>query len=387
MSQLSEDAHRVLSSTVARLANKGVRKIMITSSGPGEGKSTITAALGRNLARFGRQGIVLVDVDTIRTTLHRHFQLDNRRGLGELLEEVYHVDLARESPDQFGVGDWIELLRAQTKTGKLEIMEGDEAFSILFTKGRISSLFASRGPTGGTLGEILHGQGQISEQQRAAALRVQAEGGHPLGEVLRGLGYIQAGDLNAALELQVKDRLHRILTMRQPRCRFSETAEAYLPAFSGRLPSDPDGTDIDRFLGGMVGSYLKQPYLSSQVPSYLRDTELDNLKILTSGALTYDLGDTHFSSPFALALSRLAKSFDVVLIDAPPVAFDSATAALSPLMDGVILTVKADGLDAHVIQSAKERLVESGANLLGVVLNQVRLYKDEALPYYRNAIR
>jgi len=44
-------------------------------------------------------------------------------------------------------------------------------------------------------------------------------------------------------------------------------------------------------------------------------------------------------------------------------------------------------LNAGVIQQAKEHLVRSGANIRGVVLNQVDLFKDEALPYYHSVYR
>ncbi|TMQ57779.1 MAG: hypothetical protein E6K76_09625 [Candidatus Eisenbacteria bacterium] len=387
MSETSALAHRVLSSSVARLVAAGARKIMITSSAAGEGKSTIAAELGRNLAQSGRMGIALVDADTIRPTLHRLFHMDNRRGLGELLGEVYHMDLSRENPDQFGVGDWIELIRAQSKTGKLQISEDGEEFSVIFNKGLVSSLSDRRGELDGLLGEILVRQGRISEEQRDAALRVKEEGSHPLGGVLRGLGYLETGELDAALELQLKNRLHRILTLRQPRYSFAETVEAYLPASSGRLLAKADGTGIDRFVLGMVGDYLKHPYLSSQVPSYLKDTPIENLKVLTCGGPAFDLRDSYFSVPFTMVIDRLAKSYDVVLIDSAPVAFDSPTGSLAPTVDGVLLVVGADGLQVSVIQKAKEQLQRSGANLLGVVLNRVDLLKDEAAHYYHSAYR
>src|SRR6185295_1546968 len=111
MKSVGDEAFRVLASSVARLVDQGKRSIMITSSGPGEGKSTITAALARRLARSGRLGVAVVDADTVRPRQHDLFQIENRRGLGELLHDVYHVDLSRENPDQFGVGDWIELIR------------------------------------------------------------------------------------------------------------------------------------------------------------------------------------------------------------------------------------------------------------------------------------
>ena len=374
MSETSALAHRVLSSSVARLVAAGARKIMITSSAAGEGKSTIAAELGRNLAQSGRMGIALVDADTIRPTLHRLFHMDNRRGLGELLGEVYHMDLSRENPDQFGVGDWIELIRAQSKTGKLQISEDGEEFSVIFNKGLVSCLSDRRGELDGLLGEILVRQGRISEEQRALFV-ADAQIVLSQGEILLG-GFAKPFN-----------RLHRILTLRQPRYSFAETVEAYLPASSGRLLAKADGTGIDRFVLGMVGDYLKHPYLSSQVPSYLKDTPIENLKVLTCGGPAFDLRDSYFSVPFTMVIDRLAKSYDVVLIDSAPVAFDSPTGSLAPTVDGVLLVVGADGLQVSVIQKAKEQLQRSGANLLGVVLNRVDLLKDEAAHYYHSAYR
>ena len=382
MKSIGEEAFRVFSSSVARLVSQGKRTILITSSGPGEGKSTITAALARKLARSRHLGVAVVDADTVRPKLHDLFQVENRRGLGELLHDVYHVDLSRENPDQFGVGDWIDLIRAQSRTGKLEIYEGSDEFSILFNKGKVSSLIDHPGQEGSFLGELLVSQGRISEEQRASALRVQEEGSHPLGEVLQGLGYIEPGELEAVLQSQFKERLHKILTMRQPRYRFSEMVRAYLPAAAGSPAGDSNGSCIDRFVVGVAGDYLKQPYLSSQVPGYLKDAGMENLKVLTCGERSYDLCNPHFASPFGMVIDRLAKRFDVVLVDSPPVAFDSATASLARTVDGVLLVVNANELNVGVIQQAKEHLVRSGANILGVVLNQVDLFKDEALPYY-----
>lgn len=387
MKSAGEEALRVLASSIARLVSKGKRTILITSSGPGEGKSTITAALARKLARSGRLSVAIIDADTMRPKLHTLFGLDNRRGLGELLDDVYHVDLKEENPDQFGVGDWIELIRAQRRTGKLQVSEGAQEFSIIFNKGKVSSIADHAGQEQSLLGAMLVTQGRITEAQCASALRVQEEGSHPLGQVLQGLGYLVASDLDLVLGLQLQHRLHKILTLRQPRYRFAEMVEAYLPAASSSPAHDSNGSGIDRQVAGTAGDYLKQPYLSSQVPGYLKDSQMENLKVLTCGERFVDLSDAHFASPFAMVIDRIAKRFDVVLLDSPPVAFDSPTASLARIVDGVVLVVKADGLNVGVIQQAKEHLVRSGATLLGVVLNQVDLSKDEAVPYYHRAYR
>src|SRR5262245_37152396 len=138
--RVSESYFDSLAASVHEHVHRGTRTIMVTSAGSGEGKSTITAGLGRALARSGRHSVCIVDTDRYRPTLHTHFKLDNKRGLGELLKELYHLDIGRETPGQFGVGDWLEILHAQSKSGELVVADGDQKFRLLIHKGRIRSV-------------------------------------------------------------------------------------------------------------------------------------------------------------------------------------------------------------------------------------------------------
>ena len=61
--------------------------ILVTSSGPGEGKSTTAANLALVMAQAGRQ-VVLVDADLRRPTLHRFFDLPNGQGLTTALLDL-----------------------------------------------------------------------------------------------------------------------------------------------------------------------------------------------------------------------------------------------------------------------------------------------------------
>jgi Mrp family chromosome partitioning ATPase len=347
-------AYRVFSSSIARQISNGVRKILITSSGPGEGKSTITARLGESLARSDRLRVAIVDADAFRPTLHKFFQLDYRRGLGELLGDICDVDLNGDNSKQFGIGDWIELIRAQARTGRFQVSEGSEEFSIIFNKGRVSSVPDRQG-------------------QRDFALRAQEEGGRPLGEA----------ELDAATQLELNKRLRRMLALPKPQYRFLAAPQAQSDTGS-RPPTLSSATGIDRLILGMVGDELNQPYLSRQVSAYLKNTSMPNLKILTCGERATDL---YLAEPFVTVVDRLAKCFDAVLIDAAPVAFDTSTSLLAPTIDGVLLVVKADGFDVGVIQRAKDQLQRSGANLLGVALNQVDLPREAAFPYYQGSSR
>jgi capsular exopolysaccharide synthesis family protein len=57
--------------------------ILITSPGPGEGKTTMTANLGVVLAQ-NNQRVIIVDCDLRRPQLHRLFRVPNHTGLGDL---------------------------------------------------------------------------------------------------------------------------------------------------------------------------------------------------------------------------------------------------------------------------------------------------------------
>jgi capsular exopolysaccharide synthesis family protein len=80
-------------------AGQEIRTLAVTSSGPGEGKSTVTANLGAALAQAG-YAVAVVDADLRRPTLHKIFGIQNDRGLTNLLARPnldWH-DVARAEP-------------------------------------------------------------------------------------------------------------------------------------------------------------------------------------------------------------------------------------------------------------------------------------------------
>jgi len=375
--------YKSLASAVQRFAAQGKRRLLLTSSGPGEGKSTITAELGRTLARSGRMNVAMIDTDRFNPSVHRMFGLENGRGLGDLLTEIVQFDLQREDPQQFGVGDWLEFLHLQSRNGRLRITEGTVAFVLTVSKGAVISVLEENAPEERRLGGLLVSRGHLTSAQLEEALRVQAELKRPLGDVIVRLGYVAPEDLQATLRAQFTERLRRILTMRIPHCVFTESSDGYFSASAGRQFDYANGSGIDTHVVQQISGYLKRPFLAGQVMGYLRDTHLENLKVMTSGTAPYDLVDSASAAPFLYVLDHLSRAFDVVLIDSPPVAVASPAETIAPEVDGVIMVVKAEGLDVQVIQRAKELLEKAGANLLGAVLNQVDLRQaDPSLHYY-----
>lgn len=64
---------------------------VITSGGPGEGKTTLSANLAIAMATIG-QRVLLIDADLRRARLHSVFGLDNRSGLSDLLTSTDSLD-------------------------------------------------------------------------------------------------------------------------------------------------------------------------------------------------------------------------------------------------------------------------------------------------------
>jgi Mrp family chromosome partitioning ATPase len=354
---------------VEGLADNGVHTILVTSSTHGEGRSSVVARVGRALSSGGGTSVLVVEADQASPATHRAFGVTGSRGLSDLLEEVYWTDLARENPDQFGLGDWIEILRAQRRSGDLEVKEDGERHVVKVVKGTIHSVSSDQERAKRRLGEILLDRERISAKQRDDALRIHEGTGRSFGDVIRSLRWVSDEDLTEALRIQLVDRFAALMAMRQPECRFLEVAEAHLPATGGR--STAVGTDlVDRALLGPMRRYLRRPFLTSQIPSYVSDTSLENLKVLTSGRRDVDLLAPRFLRPFDLLIQHMAQIFDVVLIDAPPVSRVGLTGALAGLVDGVVMVVKANGIRMDDARRAVDELKRSGANVLGVILNQ-----------------
>lgn len=67
---------------IARVAGDGFNTVLVTSSGPGEGKSTTAANLALSFARSGVH-TVIVDLDMRSPTIHKLLGLSNKRGISD----------------------------------------------------------------------------------------------------------------------------------------------------------------------------------------------------------------------------------------------------------------------------------------------------------------
>ena len=104
----------------------------------------------------------------------------------------------------------------------------------------------------------------------------------------------------------------------------------------------------------------------------VRDTSFQGLTFLPAGRDTDDIADLIGSDRMRGLLATLSESFDMIIIDTPPVLAVADAVALGPLVDGVVLVVGAGTTDRHAVEQAVGHLRSGGARVVGAVLNDSR---------------
>jgi len=97
---------------------------------------------------------------------------------------------------------------------------------------------------------------------------------------------------------------------------------------------------------------------------------VQNLHILPAGFNNTDLSEMLNSNEFTKLLNSLKNRYSLVLIDMQAISEASSAIRLAGLCDGVILVVEAERLRWEVAQRTKEQLINTNANVLGVVINK-----------------
>lgn len=117
---------------------------------------------------------------------------------------------------------------------------------------------------------------------------------------------------------------------------------------------------------------------SRRVP--LQESGIDNLSVLPSGPLPPNPSELLGSKRMGEVIDLLEAEADLVLFDSPPVIAVTDAAILATRVDGVLLVVNAGKTKRELAKKAKALLEKVNANLLGVVLNNVKF--DSSLHHY-----
>lgn len=103
--------------------------------------------------------------------------------------------------------------------------------------------------------------------------------------------------------------------------------------------------------------------------------DIDGLSVITAGLVPPNPLELISSSRFEQLLKTLSETYDRILIDSPPINAVSDGLVLSRYADAVVFVVKADATPQTQVKTALGKLLQHGAHVKGVVLNQVDVKK------------
>ncbi|HEU4403231.1 MAG TPA: GNVR domain-containing protein, partial [Candidatus Polarisedimenticolia bacterium] len=106
--------------------------------------------------------------------------------------------------------------------------------------------------------------------------------------------------------------------------------------------------------------------------SMLTSAGLENLHILTAGALPPNPSELLASPLLNDFIVEVASRFDVILIDAPPALPVTDAVILSTRVDGVVLVYQTGRIGRAVLKRAKSHLDNVHAAIRGIVLNDIK---------------
>lgn len=107
-----------------------------------------------------------------------------------------------------------------------------------------------------------------------------------------------------------------------------------------------------------------------------------NLHILTSGKIPPNPAEMINSTTMSNLLEELREKYDIIIVDSAPLEAVTDGQILSAKVDGTIVVIKVGESKMELVKEAKNLLNKVGANIIGVVMNEVKKSKKDYYYYY-----
>lgn len=112
-----------------------------------------------------------------------------------------------------------------------------------------------------------------------------------------------------------------------------------------------------------------------------------NLDIITSGPIAPNPSELLQSERANELIAELEQYYDLIIFDMPPLLAVTDAQIMSTKVDGTILVVRENQSHKQSIKRSVELLQQVGANLLGVVYNDVKREEGDSYYYYYGGSR
>ncbi|MEZ4252185.1 MAG: CpsD/CapB family tyrosine-protein kinase [Polyangiales bacterium] len=131
---------------------------------------------------------------------------------------------------------------------------------------------------------------------------------------------------------------------------------------------------------GVSTCIVNETTLSSAV----QDTGIPNLRVLPCGPIPPNPSELLHHPRFAELLAEARDTYDLVMLDSPPLGPVTDAAIVAPQVDATLLVVRADQTTRDAVSGMLRQLTDVSARVVGCVLNGVDLSKGGSYSrYYR----
>lgn len=134
-------------------------------------------------------------------------------------------------------------------------------------------------------------------------------------------------------------------------------ADMRLPTLGKRLGLKPAPGISNLLVGQCSGNDAVQ-----------RSQLLDNLRVMTAGDLPPNPAELLGSQQMRIILQTLAKVFDVIILDLPPITAVTDALIVSQLVNGMVLVVRQNYCDRSALNESIRQLKFAKAKILGMVM-------------------
>ncbi|HEU4928716.1 MAG TPA: hypothetical protein VFU38_02715 [Candidatus Krumholzibacteria bacterium] len=204
----------------------------------------------------------------------------------------------------------------------------------------------------------------------------------PTGELLRELGILRNSlesrlDARSKRVLMFTSAMHdegvttlavaysRLLAMHGHERVLLVELNARRPALAERLGLGP-GEGVTHYFGE-----------SRALAGLIRHMPIDGFDVLRVGEGDPTKIQIYLEKVFPRLREEALKTYDTIIIDAPPVVLSPETPPIAPLVDGVVLVVLCGKTKRETVQRSIKLIEQFNGRVLGVVLNRKRYFIPE----------
>ncbi|MEW5895314.1 MAG: CpsD/CapB family tyrosine-protein kinase [Candidatus Omnitrophota bacterium] len=140
---------------------------------------------------------------------------------------------------------------------------------------------------------------------------------------------------------------------------------------------------IGRYLGVRQEKGLSELLTGdAELEDVVFNIDVPNLSFIAAGSVPPQPVDLLDSKDMKELLEELRSSFDLIIIDAPPIINVTDAGIIGSLADGVLMVIQAGRTQRGIVRHAEELLYQAHAKVLGHVLTNIQYHLPEYIYRY-----